>query len=222
VTRLRRTAPLLAPATLCCFSGWWCRCHDPVVLGGELQLLSPEKRASPAGQLPRASDQPRAVGGHGQYADAGGRVLLITLVAGTLLAALLDRDFPAHHLPPAVIAPFFVMPTVSALIWKNMFMNRSSVCLRGLRACLHRKHRFFSSMPLLAIILIVAWEWTPFAVLILLPAAVAESRAAGSGAAGRRGPVALFYHIELPHLRRPCRSGMIEVIFFLSLFAKST
>ena len=33
-----------------------------------------------------------------------------------------------------------------------------------------RPIEFFGSMPLLSIVVIVAWEWTPFAVLILLPA----------------------------------------------------
>jgi sorbitol/mannitol transport system permease protein len=70
-----------------------------------------------------------------------------------------------------VIAPFFVMPTVSALVWKNMFMDP----VNGMFAHLWR---FFGAEPvswlseasLQSIILIVSWQWLPFATLILLTA----------------------------------------------------
>ncbi|NQV82738.1 MAG: sugar ABC transporter permease, partial [Rhodospirillales bacterium] len=51
-----------------------------------------------------------------------GGVLLITVVGGILFALLLDRPmFGQGLIRIMVIAPFFVMPTVSALVWKNMF-----------------------------------------------------------------------------------------------------
>ncbi len=153
-----------------------------------------------------------------------GLVLAITLVLGTLFSLLLNHDFPGRNVCRLmVIAPFFVMPTVSALIWKNMLMNP----VFGLFAWIARSLgfgaiEFFSHMPMLAIVLIVSWEWTPFAVLILLPALhslnpeqVEAARLDGAG------PTALFRHIELPHLLRPMAVvAMIEMIFFLSLFAE--
>jgi sorbitol/mannitol transport system permease protein len=85
-----------------------------------------------------------------------------------------------------------------------------------------RPIEFFGTMPLLSIVVIVAWEWTPFAVLILLPAL--QSLNPNQKEAARldgAGPVALFRHIELPHLLRPMAVvAMIEMIFFLSLFAE--
>jgi polyol transport system permease protein len=49
-----------------------------------------------------------------------GAVLIITVVLGTLFAVLFDREFFGKNVATLlVIAPFFVMPTVSALIWKN-------------------------------------------------------------------------------------------------------
>jgi sorbitol/mannitol transport system permease protein len=153
-----------------------------------------------------------------------GSVLLITLVLGTLFAVLLDREFPGRGICRLlVIAPFFVMPTVSALIWKNMLMNP----VFGLLAWVMRSLGlpvidFFATMPLAAIILIVSWEWTPFAVLILLPAL--QSLKKDQREAARldgAGPLAVFRHIELPHLLRPMAVvAMIETIFFLSLFAE--
>ncbi len=153
-----------------------------------------------------------------------GSVLLITLTLGTLFAALLDREFPGRSICRLlVIAPFFVMPTVSALIWKSMLMNP----VFGLFAWISRSLGlpvvdFFATMPLVAIIVIVAWEWTPFAVLILLPALQSLNKEQREAARlDGAGPVALFWHIELPHLLRPMAVvAMIETIFFLSLFAE--
>jgi len=153
-----------------------------------------------------------------------GLVLGITLVLGTLYSLLLDLDFPGRNMCRLlVVAPFFVMPTVSALIWKNMLTNP----VFGLFAWITRSLgfgtiEFFSRAPLLSIVLIVAWEWTPFAVLILLPALqslnpeqVEAARLDGAG------PVALFRHLQLPHLLRPMAVvAMIEMIFLLSLFAE--
>jgi sorbitol/mannitol transport system permease protein len=153
-----------------------------------------------------------------------GLVLAITLVLGTLYSLLLDLDFPGRNICRLlVVAPFFVMPTVSALIWKNMLMNP----VFGLFAWITRSLgfgtiEFFSRAPLLSIVAIVAWEWTPFAVLILLPALqslnpeqVEAARLDGAG------PVALFRHLQLPHLLRPMAVvAMIEMIFLLSLFAE--
>ncbi|MGA2114811.1 MAG: sugar ABC transporter permease [Bryobacteraceae bacterium] len=153
-----------------------------------------------------------------------GLVLLITLVCGTLLAALLDRRFPGRDVCRfLVIAPFFVMPTVSALIWKNMLMNP----VFGIFSWIARSLGFgpvdfFASAPLLAIVAIVSWEWTPFAVLILLPALQSLNKDQKEAARlDGAGPLAVFWHIELPHLLRPMAVvAMIETIFFLSLFAE--
>src|ERR687890_2917351 len=51
-------------------------------------------------------------------------VLAITVGLGTLLAVLFDQEFYGRGVARLLaIAPFFVMPTVSALIWKNMLMH---------------------------------------------------------------------------------------------------
>ena len=53
-----------------------------------------------------------------------GGVLLVTVVIGILLALLLDQPLWGQGIVRIlVIAPFFVMPTVSGLVWKNMFMD---------------------------------------------------------------------------------------------------
>ena len=53
-----------------------------------------------------------------------GGVLAITVGLGILLAILLNQPMWGQgFVRILVIAPFFVMPTVSALVWKNMFMD---------------------------------------------------------------------------------------------------
>src|SRR5881227_3097734 len=50
-----------------------------------------------------------------------GSVLAITILFGTPLALLLDQQVVGRSIVRLmVIAPFFVMPTVSALVWKNL------------------------------------------------------------------------------------------------------
>ena len=71
-----------------------------------------------------------------------GGVLIITVVFGVLLALLLNQPmFGQGVVRILVIAPFFVMPTVSALVWKNMFMDP----VNGLFAHLWK---FFGAAPI--------------------------------------------------------------------------
>jgi len=101
-----------------------------------------------------------------------GGVLAITTFGGILFALLLDRPmFGQGIIRIMVIAPFFVMPTVSGLVWKNMFMNP----VNGIFAYIAKLFGtapidFFGQIPLASIIFIVSWQWLPFATLILLTA----------------------------------------------------
>ncbi len=99
-------------------------------------------------------------------------VLVISVIGGILVALLMDQPvFGQNVLRLMVIAPFFVMPTVSALVWKNLLMNPDS----GLFAWIARSLGFepivwFTNYPMLSVIIVVSWEWLPFASLILLTA----------------------------------------------------
>jgi sorbitol/mannitol transport system permease protein len=221
-----RTAPLLAPSVTVLLI--WMIVPLAMTLWFSVEhynLLNPGKTAFAGLENYRYLLAGRALWvAMGNTLVLTGSVLLITLVLGTLFAVLLDREFPGRGICRLlVIAPFFVMPTVSALVWKNMLMNP----VFGLFAWVARSLGlpaidFFATMPLTAIILIVSWEWTPFAVLILLPAL--QSLRKDQREAARldgAGPLAIFRHIELPHLLRPMAVvAMIESIFFLSLFAE--
>jgi sorbitol/mannitol transport system permease protein len=53
-----------------------------------------------------------------------GSVIAITVVMGVGLALLVNEPFPGRGLVRVLlISPFFVMPTVNALMWKHMMMN---------------------------------------------------------------------------------------------------
>lgn len=151
-------------------------------------------------------------------------VLVITIGLGTLLAVLFNQDFPGQGIARVLaISPFFVMPTVSALIWKNMLMHP----VNGLFAQITRglglgAIDWFTDFPLISIIIIVSWEWLPFALLILLTAiqSLDHSQVEAARMDGAK-PLALFRFVVLPHLSRAIAVvAMIETIFFLTIFAE--
>ena len=153
-----------------------------------------------------------------------GGVLLITTVGGVLLALLLDQPFWGQGIVRVlVIAPFFVMPTVSALVWKNMFMNPVNGLFAHLAKALGMQpFDFLSVAPLLSITLIVAWQWLPFATLILLTALQSlDSEQLEAAEMDGAPPLSRFRHIMLPHLARAATVViLIQTIFLLSTFAE--
>jgi sorbitol/mannitol transport system permease protein len=151
-------------------------------------------------------------------------VLVISVGGGILLALLLDQPvFGQGIVRLMVIAPFFVMPTVSALVWKNLLMHPVS----GFFAWLMKSVGlppidWFANAPLTAIILMVAWQWLPFATLILLTAiqSLDEEQKEAAEMDGTP-PLSYFVYIVLPHLARPITVViLIETIFLLNVFAE--
>jgi sorbitol/mannitol transport system permease protein len=153
-----------------------------------------------------------------------GGILLISVVFGILLAMLLDQPMWGQGVVRIlVIAPFFVMPTVSALVWKNMFMDPTN----GLFAHLWRAFGadpvvWLSDAPLFSIILIVSWQWLPFATLILLTAFQSlDSEQLEAAEMDGAGVFSRFGYIVLPHLSRAITIViLIQTIFLLSIFAE--
>ena len=153
-----------------------------------------------------------------------GSVLVITVFLGILLALLLDQPLWGQGIVRIlVISPFFVMPTVSALVWKNFFMDP----VNGLFAHLWK---FFGAVPIewlsqksvQSIIMIVSWQWLPFATLILLTAVQSLDREQleASEIDGAK-PLQRFGYIVLPHLARAITIVvLIQTIFLLSIFAE--
>lgn len=153
-----------------------------------------------------------------------GSVLAITVVAGTLLAVLFDQPFPGRDVARLLaISPFFVMPTVAALVWKNLLMHPIYGVFGAVaRAVGLPAVDWFAQFPMLSVVAIVSWEWIPFALLILLTAVQSLDREQLEAARmDGAGPIAQFVFIVLPHLSRAISVVvMIETIFLLTIFAE--
>src|SRR5271166_1531512 len=130
-----------------------------------------------------------------------GSVLLISVCGGILVALLMDQ-------------PVF---------GQNLLMNPDS----GLFAWIARSLGFspivwFTNYPMLSVIIVVSWEWLPFASLILLTAlqSLDEEQKEAASLDGA-GPISYFGYIVLPHIARAITVViLIETIFLLSVFAE--
>lgn len=151
-------------------------------------------------------------------------IITITIIMGIMLAVLIDRTFPGRGIVRVMlIAPFFIMPTVNALLWKNMFMNP----VYGMFAFLSNTFGlepidWMSDFPLASIIMMLSWQWTPFALLIFMTALQSQDQEQKEAAElDGAGFFAKFYYLTLPHLARSIAIViMIQMIFHLSIFAE--
>jgi sorbitol/mannitol transport system permease protein len=151
-------------------------------------------------------------------------VLVVSVVLGTVMALLLNAEFPGRNIARVLaIAPFFVMPPVAALIWKNLLLDPLNGFVAWLLSLVHLPAvAWFTHFPMLSLVTIVSWEWIPFATLILLTALqsldsdqMEAARMDGAKAVSR------LRYIVLPHLGRPIGIIiMMESIFLLSIFAE--
>ncbi len=153
-----------------------------------------------------------------------GSVIVITVVLGIGLALLIDEPFAGRNIVRMLlISPFFVMPTVNALLWKHMMMN-------PIYGVLAQVWMFFGATPvdwltdwpLLSIIIMISWQWLPFATLIFMTALQSLNReqleASRMDGATYLQQVRFMY---LPHLGRSVAVViMIEMIFLISVFAE--
>jgi sorbitol/mannitol transport system permease protein len=153
-----------------------------------------------------------------------GSVLAISVILGLAVAVLIDRPFMGRGVVRVMlISPFFIMPTVNALIWKNMMMNP----IYGLFAVLANAIGiepidWLAQVPLLSVIIIVSWQWTPFAILIFMTSLQSQDQEQKEAAMlDGAGFWSQFWNLTLPHLARPIAIVlMIQMIFHLSIFAE--
>jgi sorbitol/mannitol transport system permease protein len=115
------------------------------------------------------------------------------------------------------------MPTVNALLWKNMMMHP----IYGVLAWVWNLFGaqpidWLTDLPLFSVIVMVAWQWLPFATLIFVTALQSMNReqleASRMDGANYAQQVRYLY---LPHMARPIAVViMIETIFLVSVFAE--
>ncbi len=151
-------------------------------------------------------------------------VLAITVVGGISIALLIDKPIWGQGVVRIlIISPFFVMPPVAALIWKNMIMHPSYGVFADIsRAFGLQPMDWFAQYPLTSIIIIVAWQWLPFATLILLTALQSlDGEQMEAAEMDGAGPVSRFIHLTLPHMARAITVVvLIQTIFLLGIYAE--
>jgi sorbitol/mannitol transport system permease protein len=153
-----------------------------------------------------------------------GSVIIITTVLGVALALLIDEPFPGRGaVRLMLISPFFVMPTVNALMWKHMMMNPIYGALAQVWLLFGAEPiDWLTEFPLASVIAMVSWQWLPFATLIFITSLQSMSREQLE-AARMDGATYLqqLRYLVLPHLGRSIAVVvMIEMIFLLSVFAE--
>jgi sorbitol/mannitol transport system permease protein len=97
-------------------------------------------------------------------------VIAISVVLGLGVASLLNSDvFGKGIMRTLMIAPFLIMPTAGALIWKDTLLNP----LFGLIPYLLTpfglgRVDWVNQFPMAAVVTVEVWRWTPFMMLIIL------------------------------------------------------
>ncbi|MEW7010000.1 MULTISPECIES: carbohydrate ABC transporter permease [unclassified Lentilitoribacter] len=175
-----------------------------------------------------------------------GSILAITVTLGLAIAVLINRSFPGRGaVRVLLISPFFVMPAVNAVLWINMILDPvlglNGLAVGALNELINGLKDFpvlgdfFSLWPELqpisfratqtasyAVIIMVAWQWTPFAVLIFMTSLQSEDQQQKEAAVlDGANAWSQFRNLTLPHLARPMAIVvMIQSIFHLSLYAE--
>ena len=153
-----------------------------------------------------------------------GSVIVITTVMGIAIALLIDDPFPGRAIVRLLlVSPFFVMPTVNALMWKHMMMNPIYGVLSQVWALFGAEPiDWLTDLPMFSVIVIVSWQWLPFATLLFITSLQSMSREQLE-AARMDGATYLqqLRYLVIPHLGRSIAVVvMIEMIFLLSVFAE--
>ena len=173
-------------------------------------------------------------------------ILLITVILGLAIAVLINKSFPGQGIVRVLlISPFFVMPAVNAVLWINMILDPvlglQGLAVGGINSLVDGLRdwpilgHFFSMWPQVepisfratqtssyAVIMMVAWQWTPFAVLIFMTSLQSEDESQKEAAVlDGASNWSQFINLTVPHLARSIAIVvMIQSIFHLSLYAE--
>ena len=152
-------------------------------------------------------------------------VVLISLLLGLGIALLLDRKFRGRSaVRTMMITPFLIVPVAAALLWKHALYNPEYGLFNGILTWVFGEDApqpdWISNTPLLAIIVAIVWQWTPFMMLILL--AGLQSRPLDVIEAARIDGAStwqIFTNMTLPHLRQYIElAGLLGAIYVVQNF----
>ncbi|PKW26833.1 carbohydrate ABC transporter permease [Phycicoccus duodecadis] len=138
--------------------------------------------------------------------------VIMSLLFGLLFALLLDRQFPGRAVARTLmITPFLVMPAAAALIWKYSMFDTNIGILNWVSRSLHLPVVSWSTEhPLLAVVIVLTWQFTPFMMLILLAGLQGQDKGILEAAqVDGAGTWRTFTWITLPHLRMYVEIGVL-------------
>lgn len=146
-------------------------------------------------------------------------IVIGALVVGGLMALGLNRPFAGRaFIRTLAVTPFFIMPVAAALFWKTALYNPTFGLLGALTASLGLgRIDWLSAHPVLSVVILSAWQWSAFVVMIVLaglqsfPEEVEEA-AAVDGASR----LEILSRLVLPHLRPFLElSGLLVAMYVL-------
>lgn len=174
-------------------------------------------------------DNYAAVLSDGSFLSSLGATVLVTgsavvgaTLLGMLFAVLLDRKFPGRGVARTLmITPFLIMPAAAALIWKWSILDATYGMANWFLSLVGAPPVAWNTeLPAFTVVVVLIWQYTPFAMLILLAGLQSQSRevleAAGVDGAG---PFRTFTAITLPHLRQYVEiTVLLATILLLQVF----
>src|SRR6267154_5665437 len=131
-------------------------------------------------------------------------VIGISVILGLAVATLLNSEvFGKGFMRTLMIAPFLIMPTAGALIWKDTLLNPLFGLLPYLLAPFGLgRVDWVNQYPMVSVVAVEVWRWTPFMMLIILaglqsqnPEVLEAARVDGASA------LQAFRRITLPLVR---------------------
>jgi len=138
--------------------------------------------------------------------------VIVAMILGVAFAVLLDRKFLGRGVVRTlIITPFLVMPAAAALVWASPMLDPNFGLVNYLLEPFGVHHvAWLSQYPLVSVIAVMVWQWTPFMTLIVL--AGLQSQPADTLEAAKvdgAGALATFRELTLPHLRPYIELGIL-------------
>lgn len=137
--------------------------------------------------------------------------VLLSFAVGLALALLVNRDFLGRSVVRTMlIVPFLVLPAAGALLWKTSMLNANFGILNFVLSPLGVGNvDWVSQYPMASVILTLAWQWSPFMMLILLAGLQSEDSAVlEAGRVDGANAIQMFLYMTVPHLRQYAELGL--------------
>jgi sorbitol/mannitol transport system permease protein len=134
-----------------------------------------------------------------------GSSVVLSVLFGLGLALLLDRKFPGQAVARTLlITPFLVMPAAAALIWKWSLLDANVGVLNWALGLIGIPNISWNTdLPVVTIIMVLTWQYTPFMMLIILAGLQSQSgEVLEAASVDGAGPIRTFISMTLPHLRQ--------------------